>query len=198
MRIGLFGGSFNPPHAGHIHASDIALKYLGLDAVWWLVSPGNPLKPKAGLPDSDTRSSWCRDIVKNPRIVISTIERDLKTTRTYDTVTALQKNFPHTDFIWFAGTDIAYEFSRWYKWQALAQTIPFAFVGRPTNHGVVRHSPFHQLNNLTHHNLSKGGNVPLEKGHIYWIFAEPLNPLSSTMLRNNRENICHSLPKAVE
>lgn len=103
MRVGLFGGTFNPPHAEPlIHASDVALKYLGLDAVWWLVTPGNPIKAQSNLPDLQTRMKNCCDLVTNPRVLISDIEKELGTIRTYDTVKALQTRFPKTDFIWFS------------------------------------------------------------------------------------------------
>lgn len=183
MRVGLFGGTFNPPHAGHIHASNIAMKYLGLDAIWWLVTPGNPLKPKAGLPDLTKRMQDCRDLVTNPRVLITDIEKDLGTIRTYDTIKALQTRFPSTDFIWFSGTDIAYEFHRWYKWQELQELIPFAFVGRPTKAGQVRQNAFRQNNRLTHHYPLNGMCPKLEKGHVYWLFADPLMDISSTQLR---------------
>lgn len=184
MRVGLFGGSFNPAHAGHVHASEIALKYLGLDAVWWLVSPGNPLKSKSNLPDVSTRIEHCRALVRNPRIVVSDIESQMGTRRSFDTVTSLQSYFPHTDFIWVAGTDIAYEFHKWYKWQNLLKTIPFAFVGRPTDHGVVKQNSLKQCQNLTHHYPRHGGAPALKKGQIHWILAEPMLDISSTDLRN--------------
>ncbi len=198
LRIGLFGGTFNPPHAGHIHASDIALKYLGLDAVWWLVTPGNPLKPKLDLPDLPTRIKNCQKIVKNPRVLVSDIEKDLGTIRTYDTVKALQSRFPHTEFIWFAGTDIAYEFDRWYKWRALQTLIPFAFIGRPNQSGQVRKNTFHLNNRLTHNRPLYGIKPPLQKGHIYWIFAEPLLDISSSQLRSNIVPVCQKQQKRIE
>lgn len=183
MRIGLFGGTFNPPHAGHIHAADIAMKYLGLDAIWWLVTPGNPLKSKSNLPDLETRMKYCRDLVTNPRVLVTGIEKDLGTTRTYDTIKALQSRFTATEFIWFSGTEIAHEFPRWYKWRQLQNLLPFAFVGRPTKFGQVRQNTFRQ-NNALHHTYPRHGIRPeLKKGQIYWIFAEPLLDISSTQLR---------------
>ena len=184
MRIGLLGGSFNPAHHGHIHASEIALKYLGLDAVWWLVSPGNPLKSKTGLPDTQTRIADCREIIHHPKIIVTDLETQLGTRRSFDTVTSLQSHFPQTEFIWVAGTDIAHEFHRWYKWRDLLGTIPFAFVGRPTHEGVVRQNCLTQCAGLTHIYPRHGGRPPLEKSHIYWILAEPLMDISSTDLRN--------------
>lgn len=198
MRIGLFGGTFNPPHAGHIHASEIALKYLGLDAVWWLVTPGNPLKTKSNLPDLPTRLKNCRDLVTNPRVLVSHIEKDLGTIRTYDTVKVLQSRFPNTEFIWFSGTDIAYEFTKWYKWKDLQLLIPFAFVGRPHDSGQVRQNSFHMNNKLAHFYPVRGMRPPLQKGQVYWIFAEPLMNISSTQLRGNISNICETPQKGIK
>lgn len=187
MRIGLFGGTFNPPHAGHIHASDIALKYLGLDAVWWLVTPENPLKKHQAIPSLDTRMAMCQKLVTNPRIIVTDIERQLGTNRTYDTIIALLERFPQTDFIWFSGTDIAYEFHKWYKWRELQTLLPFAFIGRPNTKGFVRQNSFRQNGLLKHITPLRGGHPPLKKGRIYWIYAEKRLDISSTDLRRARK-----------
>ena len=193
MRIGLFGGSFNPPHQGHIHACVTAMKYLRLDAIWWLVSPGNPLKKNGGMPSLETRMQNCRDLVKHPRIVVTDIEKDLNTIRTFDTVTTLKEKFPRTDFVWLAGTDIANEFHRWYRWHDLTRIIPFAFIGRPTKSGLVRENAFRQSNHLRHATLLRGAQPTLEAGQIFWIFGEPLNPLSSSLLRSRSPNLLRGL-----
>lgn len=173
------------------------MKYLGLDAVWWLVSPGNPLKTNSNLPTMHIRADMCRTLIKNPHIIVSTIEKDLGTTRTFDTIAALQSSFSGTDFIWLSGTDIVYEFQRWYKWRQLAKSIPFAFIGRPTKDGVVRNNAFYQINGLKHTYLTTGARPPLKKGRIYWLFGENLNPTSSTLLRNSSDTGCGLRPKEV-
>ena len=189
LRIGLFGGSFNPPHAGHVHASLIAMKYLKLDAVWWLVSPGNPLKPHTSTPSLENRIAACEKIAQHPRIIVTDIERALGTVRTYHTVTALQEKFPQTDFIWLSGMDIVHEFRRWYRWRDLMKKIPFAFIGRPTSAGLVRQNIFRQSGGLHHHTLHHGICPALVPGQVFWIFGEPLNPLSSTLLRQQKANL---------
>lgn len=183
MRVGLFGGTFNPPHVGHVHATQVAMKYLGLDAVWWLVTPGNPLKSQNGLPDTASRIAKCRQFMTHPRVIVTDIETRLGTIRTYDTVKALQERYPHTEFVWFSGTDISYEFRRWYKWKDLQTLIPFAFVGRPSRSGLVRNNSFRMNHRLHHTYPQRGIRPPLTKGHIYWIFADPLMDISSTALR---------------
>ncbi len=189
MRIGLLGGSFNPPHAGHVHASLVAMKYLQLDAVWWLVSPGNPLKHKTNVPSLAQRITLCRDLIRHPDLIVTDIEKDLGTTRTFDTVTALQDKFSRTDFIWLSGTDIAYEFNRWYRWQDLMKLIPFAFIGRPTRSGLVRHNVFRQAGGMQHITPSHGIRPDLKSGKVFWLFSEPLNPLSSSMLRTQTPDL---------
>ena len=129
LRIGLLGGSFDPAHAGHLHVSEVALKALGLDYVWWLVSPGNPLK---GAPDAlETRLIRARNIARPPRILVTDIERRLGTRYTADTVAALQRRFPGVRFVWLMGSDNLGQFSRWRRWQAIAARIPIAVVRRP-------------------------------------------------------------------
>ena len=182
MRIGLLGGSFNPPHAGHVHASEVAMKYLGLDAVWWLVSPGNPLKNNSGLPKLESRIEAANKLNTNPRLIISGIEKEFKTRRSLDTIHSLKKYFPETEFIWIAGTDIAFEMHRWHRWKEIVDALPLAFVGRPTKHGIVRKSPLRNLP-IKHIVPEKGIHPALEPGNVYWLFADPLNPLSSTLLR---------------
>lgn len=189
-RIGLLGGSFNPPHAGHVHAAEVAMKYLNLDAVWWLVSTGNPFKSHHDLIPLQTRMDLCADITNhNPRHVISDIERQMGTVRTYDTIRGLRQNFPKTKFIWIAGTDIAFEFEKWHHAEDIVDMIPFAFVGRPTKHGLVRSNFFRQRTNLTHYTLNSGMKNDLKPHDIYWLFGEPLRDVSSTHLRAaQREN----------
>lgn len=182
MRIGLLGGSFNPPHQGHVHASEVAMKSLGLDAVWWLVSPGNPLKNNSGLPPLEQRMELSARINHDPSIIISGIEKDFGTRRSLDTIQQLKKYFPQTEFIWLAGTDIAFEMHRWHKWKNILKLMPLAFIGRPTKSGLVRKGPLRNLP-LRHSVPHRGIKPALKAGNVFWLFADPLNPLSSTALR---------------
>jgi nicotinate-nucleotide adenylyltransferase len=129
MRIGLLGGSFDPAHSGHLYVSAIARKALNLDYVWWLVSPGNPLKP---APDAlGVRLGRARHIARDRHIFVTAIEARLGTRYTVDTVAALQKRFPQVDFVWLMGSDNLEQFSRWRRWQEIARRIPIAVVRRP-------------------------------------------------------------------
>jgi nicotinate-nucleotide adenylyltransferase len=129
LTIGLLGGTFDPAHAGHLHVSLAALKQLPLDYVWWLVSPGNPLK---GAPSPlAERLKMARDMAHHPRIVVSDIESQLGTRYTIDTVTALQRCFPGVRFVWLMGSDNLRDFDRWRNWREIAQRLPLVVVERP-------------------------------------------------------------------
>ena len=132
LRIGLLGGSFNPAHEGHLHVSDVALKRLGLDYIWWLVSPQNPLKPEHGMASLDERLACARQITSHsPQIRVTDIEAQLGTRYTIDAVTQLTRRFPMPRFVWLMGSDNLMTFHRWRNWQALAHRIPIAVVIRP-------------------------------------------------------------------
>jgi len=129
MRIGLLGGSFDPAHGGHLYVSEIARKALKLDYVWWLVSPGNPLKP---APDAlAVRLRRARNLARHRAIFVTDIEARLGTRYTIDTVAALQKRFAQVHFIWLMGSDNLEQFSHWRRWQDIAARIPIAVIRRP-------------------------------------------------------------------
>jgi nicotinate-nucleotide adenylyltransferase len=129
LRIGLLGGSFNPAHGGHLHVSLTAMKRLGLDYVWWLVSPGNPLKD-APAPLAK-RLAGARAMARHPRLIVSDIEERLGTRYTIDTVKALQRRFPFVHFVWLMGSDNLQNFHLWRNWQEIARRLPLAVVQRP-------------------------------------------------------------------
>jgi nicotinate-nucleotide adenylyltransferase len=130
-RIGLLGGSFNPAHRGHRRLSLAALKALQLDEIWWLVSPGNPLKPPSGMAPYASRVRTARRMARTSKIRISTFEAKARTVFTIDTVKALKARHPSYRFIWLMGADIVPEFHRWHKWRTLARTLPIAVFPRP-------------------------------------------------------------------
>jgi len=132
LRIGLLGGSFNPPHDGHVHVSHAALKALRLDYVWWLVSPQNPLKPTRGMASFAKRLEAARALAsRHPRIVATGIENELKTQFTIDTLRALRRRFPETRFVWLMGSDNLLQIPQWRRWQAIFSEVPIAVVARP-------------------------------------------------------------------
>jgi nicotinate-nucleotide adenylyltransferase len=130
-RIGLLGGSFNPAHLGHRRISLFAARALGLDAVWWLVSPGNPLKPVAGMALLAARVKRAQEVARGAPITVTAIERQLRTRYTIDTVRALKRRYPKCRFVWLMGADNLAQFDRWRNWRAIARELPIAVIARP-------------------------------------------------------------------
>ena len=131
LRVGLLGGSFNPAHGGHRRITLFAIQALGLDEVWWLVSPGNPLKPAAGMASLAARAASARAQARRAPIRVTTIERDLGTRFTVDTLQALARRWPKRRFIWLMGADNLAQLHRWRDWRRLARTMPIAVIARP-------------------------------------------------------------------
>jgi len=130
LTIGLLGGSFNPPHQGHRYVSDVAKKALGLDAVWWLVTPGNPLKRASELADLLTRTALAQQVA-GPQDTVTALEGALGTHYTVDTLRALRRRFPATRFVWLMGSDNLAAFGRWKDWATIAAAVPIVVVRRP-------------------------------------------------------------------
>lgn len=127
----MLGGSFNPAHAGHRYISVQALKRLGLDEVWWLVSPQNPLKPERDMAPLTTRIALAQKVARHPRIAVTDLERRLGTRYTIDTIRALRRRYPRCRFVLLIGADLMTELPRWRRWQQLLTTLPVAVFDRP-------------------------------------------------------------------
>ncbi len=140
-RIGLLGGSFNPAHRGHRRISLTAMEALGLDEVWWLVSPGNPLKGAAGMAPYEARLESAREQAKGTRIKVSDFERRAGTLYTVDTLAALKRRYPEHRFIWLMGADTVAQFHQWRRWRDLAAIAPIAVIHRPGYDGAARAAP---------------------------------------------------------
>src|SRR4249920_1315379 len=130
MRIGLFGGTFDPPHMAHLGASLLALKRLKLDRVWWLVTPGNPLKNTRGLVPLEQRIAAARALTHHPRIDVTGLEAVINTRYTYDTIEFLVRRCPGVRFVWVMGADNLRSFYRWQSWRRIANLLPMAVVDR--------------------------------------------------------------------
>ena len=131
QRIGLLGGSFNPAHEGHVRLSQFALKRLGLSRLWWLVSPGNPLKSHAELAKQAARIAAARRMAADRRIVVTGFEADLPTAYTAATLGFLQRRYPATRFVWLMGADSLASLDRWRHWRTILETMPVAVIDRP-------------------------------------------------------------------
>ena len=130
-RVGLLGGSFNPAHGGHRRISLFAIDALGLDEVWWLVSPGNPLKPKEGMAPLAARYASAVAQARRAPIRVTAIERELGTRYTVDTIAALQNRFSAHEFVWLMGSDNLVTFHKWRAWRRIVSSVPIAVIARP-------------------------------------------------------------------
>lgn len=140
-RIGLLGGSFNPAHGGHRRISQFTLDALGLDEVWWMVSPGNPLKPKEGMAPLSARYRSALGQSKNARIVPTVIEQELGTLYTANTLRSIQNRYPKKQFIWLMGSDNLAQFHLWRDWRSIARRMPIAVIARPSYNAAAMTSP---------------------------------------------------------
>lgn len=131
IRTGLLGGSFNPAHGGHRRISLFAMDALGLDEVWWLVSPGNPLKSDAGMAPLLARVKSARIQARRAPIAVTAIEQSLDTRYTIDTLRAITVRYPKRSFTWLMGSDNLAQFHRWHRWRDIARTVPIAVIARP-------------------------------------------------------------------
>lgn len=137
--IGLLGGSFDPAHAGHAHITREALKRFGLDRVWWLVSPGNPLKAQGPAP-LDVRIAQARRVMAHPRVEVTGIEARLGTRYTAQTLAAIRTLYPRQRFVWLMGADNLAQFHLWQDWRGIAQTVPMGILARPGQRIAARMS----------------------------------------------------------
>lgn len=186
MRIGLFGGSFNPPHAAHRAVSLFAMKRLRLDRVWWLVSPGNPLKDISALAPLEQRMTAAAALAHHPRLDVTDVEAVIGTQYTYDTIRKLLKMCPGTRFVWIMGADNLSNFHRWKKWREIADLVPIAVVDRGgSSAGSLGRRPWQTLASARV-NECDAATLPLRKPPA-WTFLHGLRlDVSSTALRAGR------------
>ncbi len=180
------GGSFNPAHEGHRIVAETAVKRLALDQLWWLVTPGNPLKENASLPSQAARMEAARAYAKGPRMKITGFEAELGTPYTAATLAYLQRRYPDVHFVWVMGADNLAGFDRWQQWQRIFQTVPIAVVDRPGYRlkalaGVA-------AQRFASARLDETDAALLPRCHApAWVFLTTrLSPLSSTALREKR------------
>jgi nicotinate-nucleotide adenylyltransferase len=184
MRIGLLGGSFNPPHIAHRAISLFAIKRLKLDRVWWLVSPGNPLKDHAALHDLDERADAARRMANDPRIDVTCLEAVIGTRYTADTITYLRRRTSGLRLVWIMGADNLAQFHRWQNWRRIASEVPIAVIDRPPQSFRAMAAPAAQA--LGRYRLPENQAARLaDQRAPAWIFLTGMKSnLSSTGLRN--------------
>jgi nicotinate-nucleotide adenylyltransferase len=186
LRIGLYGGSFNPPHAGHRHVTLLAMRRLRLDRVWWLVTPGNPLKELSGLAPLSERMAAARVLARHPRIAVTGFEAEIGARYTLDTLEYVAARAAAARFVWIMGADNLAQFSRWRGWRRIAELMPFAVVDRPgwtlratRSKAALALGPFR----IDETDASILPDLPPPA----WVFLHgPRSPLSSTVLRQQR------------
>ncbi len=184
MVIGLLGGSFDPAHEGHAAITREALKRFGLDRVWWLVSPGNPLKPDAPAA-VQRRVQRARQVMQHPRVDVTAIETDLRSRFTANTVAALVEHYPGVVFVWLMGSDNLESFHRWERWREIAAQVPIGVFARPGHRLTGLAAPAARA--MRHARLlgSESRRLP-QVGPPAWTFATiPLRQESSSYLRRD-------------
>ena len=184
MRVGLLGGSFNPPHQAHRAISLFALKRLKLDRVWWLVTPGNPLKDNGGLHALAERMEAARKVAADPRIDVSCLESVIGTRYTADTINYLRKRASRLRLVWIMGADNLAQFHRWQSWQRIASQIPIAVIDRPPQSFRALSAPAAQA--LANYRIpeTEAGRLADRRAPA-WVFLTGMKlNLSSTGLRN--------------
>ena len=184
--IGLLGGSFDPPHAGHVHITKEALKRFGLDHVWWLVSPGNPLKKNGPAPLAD-RMQAARALMDHPRVTVTDIEAQLGTRYTAQTLAGLRRRYPGVRFVWLMGADNLAQFHRWQDWRWIMDTVPVGVMARPGDRISARLSKTARV----YHAARLPGRASHILGHMdgpAWCFVNlPMTDQSSTAIRARGE-----------
>ena len=187
LRIGLFGGTFDPPHAAHLGASLLAMKRLKLDRMWWLVTPGNPLKDTRGLRPLELRMAEARKLASHPRIDVTGLEAVINTRYTFDTLEFMKRRCPDVKFVWVMGADNLRSFSRWQNWRRIADLMPMAVVDRMGSslYAIGSRAP----EALRRHRVPEQEAATLaDRRAPAWVYLHGLkSPLSSTALRALRK-----------
>ena len=180
--VGLLGGSFDPAHEGHVHITREAIKRFGLGQVWWMVSPGNPLKDRGPAPLA-ARMQRARNVMQHPKVQITDIEAHLGTRYTADTLAHLQRLYPRVRFVWLMGADNMAQLHQWQDWQSIMESVPIGVLARPGQRISARMSRAA--------GLYKRYRIPGRYGHLLarahapaWCFVNvPMNDTSSTRIR---------------
>lgn len=186
QRIGIMGGSFNPPHEGHAIVADTAVKRLDLDQLWWVVTPGNPLKANDSLPPQAERMAAARAFAQNPRMKITGFEAALGTTYTAATLAFLKSRFPDVHFVWVMGADNLAGFNRWQHWKGIAATFPIAVVDRPGWRLKALASEAARLLGPARLDEADARRLAMSKPPAWVFLTSRLSEQSSTKLRANR------------
>jgi nicotinate-nucleotide adenylyltransferase len=185
MAVGLFGGSFNPPHAGHALVAETALRSLRLDRLWWMVTPGNPLKDTGELGPLSERIRLSERIARDPRILVTAFEASHHIRYTADTLTLVKERNPGVDFVWIMGADSLRDFHRWQRWRRIALTFPIAVMDRPGSTLSFLSSIMAKTFDYARIDEREAPLLARMKAPAWTFIHGPRSSLSSTALRAN-------------
>lgn len=183
MAVGLFGGSFNPPHEGHVVVAATALARLNLDQLWWMVTPGNPLKDSGVLAPLAQRVAESQALVKDPRIRVTAFEEKIRTRYSADTIAYILKHNRGVHFVWIMGADNLSTFHHWQQWRKIVNTIPIAVIDRPGSSHADKESPAAQAFAPFRVAENKASGLALQKAPAWTFIHGRRSSLSSTALR---------------
>ncbi len=180
MVVGLLGGSFDPAHEGHVHITREALKRMGLDQVWWLVTPANPLKSRQPAPLAD-RIARARAVMRHPRVTITALEARLGTRATADTIDRLRALYPGVTFVWLMGADNLVQFHKWGRWRDILRSVAVGVLARPGSGVQARLSVAARAFRV--HQVARGENLRGHKPPVWAFVNLPMNDASSSEIR---------------
>ncbi|MGB3407629.1 MAG: nicotinate-nucleotide adenylyltransferase [Jannaschia sp.] len=180
--IGLLGGSFDPAHAGHAHITREALRRFGLDRVWWLVSPGNPLKARGPAP-LERRLAHARQVIQHPRVTVTDIEARLGIRYTAQTIRALLRLYPGVDFVWLMGADNLAQLHRWEDWRTIMDSVPVGVLARPGDRIAARTSRAAKVYRQDRVRAADAHRLGRMEAPAWAFVNVPLNAASSTAIR---------------
>lgn len=187
QRVGIMGGSFNPPHDGHRIVAETAVKRLQLDQLWWVVTPGNPLKANGSLPSQANRMKACGAFARGPKMKITGFEANLGTPYTAATVSFLKTRFKGVHFVWVMGADNLASFERWQHWREIASLMPIAVVDRPNWRLKALAGNAAQVMSRHRIDEAQASKLPSLAAPAFVFLTSRLSTLSSTALRANSD-----------
>lgn len=185
-KIGLFGGSFNPPHAGHVLVAELALQRLGLDQLWWMVTPGNPLKDVSELAPLSKRITLSEELITDKRIHVTAFEASYQVRYTADTLALVRQHNPDKHLVWVMGADNLMNFHHWQEWDEIARTYPIAVINRPGSNMAAEDSVMAQQFSAARLPEADAAELATQQAPA-WVFIHgPQSELSSTQLREQQ------------
>lgn len=187
LRVGLYGGSFNPAHEGHLHVSRTALRRLRLDRVWWLVTPGNPLKDRGVLAPLEERMARARALAADPRIAVTGFEAEIGTAYTVETLRWLVRRRPTLRFVWIMGADSLATFHRWRRFEAILSLLPVAVIDRPGHTLTAPRARAAQAFRKARIPEAEAASLASRPAPAWTLLHGPRSDLSSTALRERGE-----------